>query len=373
MNNVLLYNIKQIGMCTREMGFMVMESLKLCLMIEGGVKLQEVDEILVELGFDRRFNDLAWYRWSSKYESTLGCEFSIESGESIEINGNNISKSLLTAVTYRGRSHADLEMQNKVISKLQQKFGGVLCDERGLPTDFIENTLPQLTSTEIACDLEYARFLSNLTRFRRLIEEVDDKLVEQYQLVEESAVKEILSTSLSHDVPLLRNNTLIPFAVASLEDFFKNFLVKNLETNEKARDVIFQNDRKIKYSEIKEILSGEKSLIDMEMDFYNFQNLESVNNVYKKFLKFDIFKEVLQKEMLIEKEKVTVLSVLSELITIRHKVIHEASLDYTLGKKKMNQYASFLSLFGEEFMNKFRDKMGLRNAFIELDIEVIKE
>lgn len=349
------------------------EGLHLYLTMEETTNFQEVEKILIELGFKQQFNNFHWYKWFDKYQSTMGCEFSVDTKKSDDINGNNIHKFYFKASTYLGRSYADLEMQNKVISKIQQKFGGVLCDEDGLPTSFIENTLPLLTSTEIICDMEYTKFINNLARFNRLIEEVDEGIVEDYQSIKDPGLKELLTSSLSHNESLLRNNTLVPFAVATLEDFLKNFLAKNLETNETARDIIFQNDRKIKYSEIKEILSQEKSLVDMEMNFYNFQNLESTNNAYKKFFDFDIFKEVLGTEIRIESEKVTVLSVISELIDIRHKIIHEANLDYTLGKQKMNRYYISLQFFGDEFMNKFRDKLGLRNAFKELDIELTKK
>ncbi|MGG0184860.1 hypothetical protein [Bacillus rhizoplanae] len=350
-------------------------NLNLCLRIDGLIDFKEVNKVLIELGFKQRFNQkfnhFQWYRWFEKYQSITGCDFSIDNKMSVDSNGNQIY-TLFKATTYQGRSYADLEMQNKVIGKMQQEFGGGLCDEDGLPTSFLENILPQLTSAEIVCDVEYGRFLNNLNKFNRLIEEVDEELLEDYHSTKDSGMKELFSSSLSNNDSLLRNNTLIPFAVATLEDFLKNFLVENLETNEKARDRIFQNDRKIKYSEIKEVLAGEKSLIDMEMDFYNFQNLESANNAYNKFFDFDIFKEVLCKETSLENKKVTILSVISELITIRHKVIHEAKIDYTLGKKKMKQYYAFLHLFGDEFMHKFRDKLELRNAFKELNyLEIV--
>ncbi|WP_242310394.1 hypothetical protein [Bacillus cereus group sp. BfR-BA-01524] len=352
---------------------MGMESLQLCLTVEGEVTLQEIEEILAELGFERRFNNLHWYKWFDKNQSTMGCDFSIDSKESVIINGHKVRKFYFKSITYPGRSYMDLEMQNNVISRMQQKFGGELFDENGVSSSFIENTLPQLTSTEIACEIEFGRFLSNVGRFNRLIEEVDEELLEGYQSATEPGMKDFFTSSLSSNESLLRNNTLLPFAVATLEDFLKNLLAKNLETNETARDIIFQNDRKIKYSEIKEIISGEKSLIDMEMNFYNFQNLESANGAYKKFLDFDMFKEVLNKKHRSENEEVTVLSVLSELIAIRHNVIHEAKLDYTLGKKKMKQYYAFLLLFGGELMEKLRGKLGLRDATKELNVEVIKQ
>ncbi|MFE9076923.1 hypothetical protein [Bacillus mobilis] len=342
--------------------------LHLCLTIEKETTLEEVEKILVELGFKQQFNNSHWYKWFDKYQSTEGCIFGMTSRK----DTNNEYEFFFKASTYLGRSYADVEMQNKVIREIREKFGGVLCDENGLQTSFIENTLPQLTSTEIVCEIEYRRFLNNVARFNILIEEKDEKFLEDYRVMEDPGMREFISSALSYNTSLLRNNTLIPFAVATLEDFLKNFLIKNLETNEKARDIIFQNDRKIKYSEIKEILLGEKSLVEMEMEFYNFQNLESANNAYKKFLNFDIFKKVLQEEIPLENEKVTVLSILIELIAIRHSVIHEAKLDYTLGKTKMEQYYTCLQFFGTTFMDKFRGEFGLRDTFKELNVKMVR-
>ncbi|MGG0184862.1 HEPN domain-containing protein [Bacillus rhizoplanae] len=330
----------------------------LSLMIEDYVEIENIEEILYKLDFVKKYEVGTRYYWFKEYESLLGCDIEIQRDIEVCVNDEpeeyKIFKTVCRTQTFPGCSFADLEMQNKVLKLIQANFGGMLFDIEDYQTDFIKNDLPKFTKTEIACGLEYLNFVVNLKRVGRLIEEVDEVLIDVLAGNTKKPFDLIL------DENLLRNNVLIPFCVSVLENFLKTFLKKYLETNKEARDRIYNQKETLPYSEIKKLMSGEKSIVDIEINKFSFQRLHSVNSAYISYLDINLKKTVLSKKFLYDGEEISILDVLNELITQRHQLIHEAKLAANLNKKEVEKYLYFLQNFGELFINEIMKKHNLK-------------
>ncbi|MEI4800387.1 HEPN domain-containing protein [Bacillus sp. FJAT-51639] len=328
----------------------------LSLMIEEYVEIEDIEEILYKLEFVKRYE--ASYYWFKQHESILGCEIEIQRDIEICVNDepweHKNFKTVCRTETFSGCSFADLEMQNKVLKLIQDKFGGTLFDIEEYQTDFIKNDLPKFTKTEIACGLEYSKFVINVNRVRKLIEEVDEIAINILARNKSEPFDLLL------DDNLLRNNVLIPFCVSVLENFLKTFLKKYLETNKEARDRIYNQKETLPYSEIKKLMSGEKSIVDMEINKFSFQRLQSVNSAYISYLDINLKKTVLNKRFPYNGEEIVISDVLNELITQRHQLIHEAELVVNLNREEMEKYLYFLKGFGESFIDEIMKKHNIK-------------
>ncbi|WP_445490461.1 hypothetical protein [Niallia sp. 03133] len=328
-------------------------SIELCLLVDESIDKDDIEQIIFNLGFKKHevYGDYYWF--NADYVSTRGCWFDFRYDDEVFLDDepevNKVFKTVLNSKTYAGRSYGDIEMQMEVLRKIQEKYGGEIFDPDEREYGFFENDWPNLSRTEIACGLAYLHFKENLHKAKLLIEEVDLKEIKG----------EVASGFPITNKQLLRNNTLLPFFVSVLETFLKLFFMRYLETNDEAVDKIFSKKDKLPYSTVKEILSGEKSIIDIELEEYSFQNFKSANRGYTKYLNFDLY-EVLSKRIQYHENEETIASVLSEMINMRHEIIHEAKLEYDLDKPKMDKYYYFIENFGEIFIAEFMKKHKLR-------------
>ncbi|MFE4118578.1 HEPN domain-containing protein [Priestia sp. YIM B13448] len=330
-------------------------SVELNLLLEAYIEKEDIEKVILELGFkedDKHENSYLWY--DEGFLSTRGCWFSFNYQDSYCINEEKQQykdiKTLCGTSTNAGRSYYDLEMQLEVIRKLQSKFGGIIHNPDDDEYGVFENCLPQLSKTEMACGIAYLHFINNLHKVKTLIEEVDMEKVK----------RDGKFGTLMFNVPLLRNNTLVPFCLSVLETFLRQFFTRFLQTNEEAMNEIFKQKEQLNYSVVQELLKGEKSIIDIELEKYSFQSFKSANKAYVKYLGIDLYKDVLRNTLLYDGKETTIISVLTELIEKRHRIIHEAALEDDLGQEKMDKYYFFLKAFGEVFINTVMEKRKLR-------------
>ncbi|CAH0283420.1 hypothetical protein [Peribacillus sp. Bi134] len=328
-------------------------SIELSLLVEDYIDKDSIEQIIFNLGFEKSevYDDYFWF--NADYVSTRGCWFSYSYDVEVFISDEpeviKVFKTVLNTKTYAGRSYGDIEMQMEVLRKIQEKHGGEIFDPDEREYGFFDNDWPNLSRTEIACGLAYLHFKENLRKAKLLIEEVDLKEIEG----------ELARGYPISNKQLLRNNTLLPFFVSVLETFLKLFFMRYLETNDEAVDKIFRKKDKLPYSIVKEILSGEKSIIDIELEDYSFQNFKSANRGYTKYLNFDLY-DVLSKRIKYNEKEDTIANVLSEMINMRHEIIHKALLEYDLDKTKMDKYYYYIEKFGEIFIADFMKKHKLR-------------
>ncbi|MGG1573510.1 hypothetical protein [Fictibacillus sp. NRS-1165] len=333
-------------------------SVRLQILIDKHIDRRDIEEILFSLGYQKEEeyeNTYFWY--NDDFVSLRGCWFHFYHNSEVWFEDEEKNfKTVCDTSTSAGRSYHDYQMQIDTIKKIEEAFGGVVYTDGEY--GYFENDLPNLSRTEIACGYAYITFERNLEMVEPLIEEVDSTHLRRYQ--------ELGILPLG-EKGFLRNNILIPFFVSIMESFLKEFLDYYLRTNKEAENLIFKKKDKLPYSVVKELLNGEKTIIDVEMESYSFQNFSSANKAYSHFIKIDLFKDILTTRMYFNDQEYTLISILSELLETRHTLIHEAILDYSLNKEQMEKYHKSLVLLKNTFKTLFKEKKNLR---IDLDNQI---
>lgn len=332
--------------------------IELDLLIDKYIDKHEIEETILSLGYEKSEYDNTYYWFDYDYSSTRGCWFSFGYDIQHFVEGQEkLVKTSCGTSTKAGRSYYDFQKQIDTIKFLEDKFGGTVYrdEEEG----YFENDLPKLSKTDIACGYAYLSFVRNLDMVEGLIEEVDLEKLKHY---EELGIPPMFEKN------YLRNNTLLPFFVSIMENFLKTFTYRYIETNEEAQNLIYKKkDRQLPYNVVKELINGEKNIIDIEIKEYSFQNFKSANKAFEKYIGIDLYKDILSHKISIDGQEKTLVSVLSEMIEFRHKLIHEAELNNTLDKSKMIGYYSSLKLLGDVFVKYLKEK---RNIRIDLESEL---
>lgn len=324
-------------------------SVDIQLLIERHIPKSEIEAIIYSLGFEKREDKDGYFWMGDKFKSIRGCWFGFGYDDSVFVeNEEKHYKTMCVTTTYAGRSHNDFQKQIDTIKLFEDSFGGSVYTDGEY--GYSENDIPKLSESDIACGFAYSNFKSNLYMSKQLIEEVDTEKVK-------SALRKGFPLT---DESLLRNNTLIPFFVAIMETFLKTFIHSYIITNEEAQNQIFKKKEKLSYGDVKKLLSREITIADIEIDEYSFQNFQSANKAFIKFLRIDLFEDILSEKISVEGKERKLVSVLSELIEKRHKIIHEAELTYLLDKERMENYYSALCLFGDTFIKVLKEKRNLR-------------
>lgn len=334
-------------------------SIEVDILIDKHIDKRDIEEIIYAYGFKNTEHENTYYWFNEDFISTRGCwftfsydvEFFQENEEEYEI-----IKTVCSTSTNSGRSYNDFQMQNDVIKKFEEVFGGIVYS--GDEVGYYENEITNLSRTEIACGYAYITFERNLFMAKQLIEEVD---AEKITMFKELGLPPMFEKN------FLRNNTLIPFLVSIMESFLKTFLYSYISSNKEAENLIFKKKDKLSYSVVKELLNKEKSIIDIEMEFYSFQNFNSANKAYTQFIGLDLFSEILSYKMRVDEQDISMVSVLSDLLDKRHKLIHDAILDYSVDKQQMEKYHNCLVLLKETFKYVFKEKKNMR---IDLENEL---
>jgi len=327
-------------------------SLDLYLRTKARRTVEEIESVIIPLGWKKSDEEKSYYWYQTEnLESTRGCwlfySFDVEG----EPEGTQL---VFHSYSNAGRSYEDLEAQNNVIKLLRKNYGGSLYNPQEGNSSYLTNDIPKLSKAEKACGLVFTHFQENLSRAR---------LVANDNPKGKTNLGGFDSYFLTLDTHILRNNMTIPFLVATLESFLKNFFIKYIESHSEIQERLFEKKSKIDYIQLKELLSGNKSIVEVEAEEYTFQNLFSANNAYKKYLEVDIF-EILNKKKKYKNSYSIVRTVISELIELRHKIAHTAFIDVGLDKSRVEKYIFYLGLAGDLFAEKFLIEKNFR---IDLD------
>ncbi|WP_461672467.1 hypothetical protein [Priestia megaterium] len=322
------------------------------LLLDKHIEKEDIHKIAIECGFKKIEDgreDI--YLWEGlEYESTKGCYFTFDYNVNLSdcINKTDIYKTLCRTLTNQGSSYADQSKQFEIIKAMQDLYGGKVYDPNNNSWGLRENEIPsQLSKTEIACGIEYVHFSVDLSRIdNESIKEVD--LSKKWLWIDTSLNRYEYPESLKH------NNRLVIDLITIFETFLKGFFTKYLETNENAYTNFitdFKTDKE---------LSNEQ-IFERHLRKHNFQNLDSANKAYRKYLNFNLKQEVLNNiKVVYGKEVTTIGFLLNELLNIRHNKIHEGIYSSDLNKEKTMHYRDLIERFGDSFIEKFMETHNLR-------------
>lgn len=283
-----------------------------------------IEKVIFPLGWEKqeyfpgsKARSYLWFH-RENYESTRGCWLFLNKPDEDDPKG---TKLVFHAYSNSGRSYEDFEAQNNVIKALKK-----------------------------ACGFTYINFQHNLNRASMAVSDISKHTIKMMELGDWYG---------SLDAGVIRNNTLLPFLVASTESFLKEFFIAYLETYPNVQEKIYEKKSKLEYSELKRLLSGEKTLAELEADNYTFQNLYSANNAYKNYIDVDIFK-VLNKRKRVKNKSRIVRDVVIEILDLRHKIIHAAHIDIGLDRNRMETYIAYARKAGELFVSSFLAEKSFR-------------
>jgi hypothetical protein len=120
-------------------------------------------------------------------------------------------------------------------------------------------------------------------------------------------------------------------------------------------------DEKLKIGvlEVVKIQNKETSLERIISETYNFQNLESINKAYKKYLKMDVF-AILSKRKKVNGKIFRVLTKLEKLVDSRHKIIHDLEFNIDLTKEDYITYVKTVEMTIEMIIDELKKKKNLK-------------
>ncbi|MED4136002.1 hypothetical protein P4668_26875 [Priestia megaterium] len=329
------------------------------LLLDKHIKKEEIHKITTEYNFekiDERGKEHI-YSWKGpEYVSTRGCYFSFtyDVNLSDDANKTDIYKTLCATSTVRGCSYADRDKQINIMKAIRDLYGGKIYDPNQNTWGIRENEIPQLSKTEIACGIQYVYFCVDLSNKANnsLIKEVDTREI----------WFDVSLNRYEYPQSLVDNNKTVVLLITIFETFLKSFFRKYLETNKDA----YQNF--IVDYKPKEEISNEEDIFEAHLRKYTFQNLDSANKAYKKYLNFNLKQEVLNIEIIPTKKDTKIGFLLTQLLSIRHKKIHEDIYSLDLTKEKTIQYRNLIRIFGENFIGKFMKNHNLK-LLIERELE----
>jgi hypothetical protein len=84
-------------------------------------------------------------------------------------------------------------------------------------------------------------------------------------------------------------NALVPFAVASLENFFSRCFKILLRYNLKAQEKIAQQSKKVDFEDVIAIKNGTLTIEDIIADWYSFQNIASIHRAFSDWFGIDFW------------------------------------------------------------------------------------
>ena len=135
------------------------------------------------------------------------------------------------------------------------------------------------------------------------------------------------------DPSIVLYNSLMPFLVSIIEYFFGQIFSNYIKYNESSRRLLAEEKIKIEISDVISILKKDYSLEQIVTQSYNFQNLDSINKAFKKYISIDV-RAILSQKKKVGTNVVRVLTNIETILNARHKFVHELDIDYALSKER---------------------------------------
>ena len=314
---------------------------------------EEIERVILPLGWKRQDHHsksgTLSYNWffREEFRSIRGCWLFVEYDPEEAPKDTQVR---FHSYSNAGRSYEDLDAQNAVLRTLRKHFGGSLFNPGEGNGSYLVNDIPKLSPAEKGCGMAYVYYQQNLGRATLLVDDLSDRSI---------ALSEFSDFFLTLDIGILRNNTLIPFLIAALETFLRELFTRYLELRPEIQERIYTARTKLEYSQLKDLLSGEKTLAQLEAEQYTFQNLASANVAYKRYLEIDLMK-VLGVRKRWKSRIRNVREVIEEMLELRHKIIHSAYIDISLNREKVEMYVFYLEQAGQLLAERLLNERSFR-------------
>jgi hypothetical protein len=222
------------------------------------------------------------------------------------------------------RSYFDLIHQNNTISGFRKRFGGEFTTDEGRRRYFRPESGPPPAPAS-GCYLAFNRFGLNLIKALVYHEARDFpnhprrkwKGIEIFQPL---------------DPRILANNTLVPFLVAAMEDYFKSTFIALLRYSE--RKEAFLKSVRLQGEQLLAISDGKATVEEQISETLSFQRLSSVCRHFEALDKKLDIAGALRKPY--RRRSQSLFESVESLVLSRHDVIHRATLDQTMTDERID-------------------------------------
>ena len=292
-------------------------------LLSRGARLQDVREFVELLGYKKtgithskkygRFEEY-YYFDEKEYRSWIGVLLAIQ------VKNKSLVVSTRTTVA---RSFYDLDHQNRTIFQLRKRFGGNFRTDEGNGRYMRPDSAPP-TPAASGCHIAFQRFGDNLIQAKIYLDA--RTFPKQYQ----GKAGEFLA-QMGMSPKVLSNNMLLPFLVATLEDYFKSTFVALLRYS--ARKQAFFKGLRLQGDHLVAISDGE-SVESQVAETLPFQRISSIARHFEALdPKLDLA-GFLKKPY--RRRKQSLHDLIETLVIARHSFIHRAQLGLSLTDKKMD-------------------------------------
>lgn len=281
--------------------------------------------------------DMLHFMWFGfdNYESSSGVEATV-CKSSLEVKREyKCSDWILHTRTRSSGSYEDKQKQNEIIRLARQQFSGTFYNDwygTNKYTNLSDYT--KYNPLEKGISIIAANSLEKLSHIINCLNGYSNKDSENISSIKPDKVRDILRTN---DPSIILYNSLMPFLVSVLEYFFGQCFATYIKYDETAKNLLVDEKIKIGVSEVISILNKENSLEQIITQTYNFQNIDSINKAFNKYVSIDIL-SILSKKKKINNNVFRVSLKVQEILNARHKFVHELDINYGLTKEMYIDY-----------------------------------
>lgn len=241
-------------------------------------------------------NEMLNFMWFGfdNYESSTGVEAMVLKSSEWERKKYNCSEWVLYTRTRSSGTFEDKQKQNEIIKIARQQFGGTFYNDWYGTNRYINlEDYEKFTPLEKAISIIANNSLEKLNQIRHCLGGYKNEISETLANIESKNMRMLL---MSKDPSIILYNSLIPFLVSVLEYFFGQCFSVYIKYDKTARRQLTEEKVKIGITEVISILEKENSLEQIIAQTYNFQNLESTNRAFKKYVSIDILATLSKKK-----------------------------------------------------------------------------
>ncbi len=319
---------------------------------------QKVDHVIEEMNNDDNLHFM-WFGFEN-HESMVGVEATVIKVDDSDKKEHKCSDWILHTRTRAGGSYEDKEKQNEIIRIARKQFGGSFYNDWYGTNRYIDlDDYEKLHPHEKAIFNIKENAFEKLYQIINCLDSYSNPMSEHLQNIGDGMLGKLLK---SKDPSITLYNGLIPFLVSVIEYFFGETFVNFITYDSSARELIVDEKVKIGVSDVVKIQNKETSLERIISETYNFQNLDSINKAFKKYLKIDVY-AVLSKRKKINGRIFRVLTKMEGLVNSRHKIIHDLEFNLDLTKEDYITYVKTVEMTIEMIIDEIKKK---RNLNIEM-------
>ena len=219
------------------------------------------------------------------------------------------------------------------VRSIRKRFGGTFYNDHCGRNRYIAIDREQSTPASRGIYAVLTRLEGELDSLEHALpdELTQSLMTPQGVITEENDEFGILQFTKQYDPARVLYNALVPFLVAALEHFFRESFEILLHYDEQTQRPLADQNRKLMFSEAKEIAKGNLTLERVASSWYSFQNLDSIQKAFKEVHGIDVLK-ILRKRKAVRDRLPILMDALSNLIGAKHGVVHHLSIDRSLDR-----------------------------------------